>query len=266
MSNTQSPWAIKKLLVNRKKDNKLKKRLESEANILKKLNHPNIIGFRAYIKTPDGRNCLAMEECTTCLGDMIEERFEKVNLAFPSKQILKVVADISSALDYLHNTALLLHCDMKSYNILVNGDFKICKLCDFGVCLPLDKNGCLDVEKVGEDVEYDGTYSWCPNEVFENPPIITVKADIYSFGLVIWEMLALSIPNYDEEEIKENFNLSDDSFSKNVVKRPPLPPQEFEEDYNPVLEIYYCCTHQDYTKRPTARDLNFAVQDVMREI
>lgn len=47
-------------------------------------------------------------------------------------------------------TMQILHGDMKSYNILVNGDFVICKLCDFGVCLPLDENGVFDKRMAGK--------------------------------------------------------------------------------------------------------------------
>lgn len=52
-----------------------------------------------------------------------------------------MIFDIAGALNYLHTEAFLMHADIKSHNILIKEEFAICKLCDFGVCLPLDKNG-----------------------------------------------------------------------------------------------------------------------------
>lgn len=70
------------------------------------------------------------------------------------KNDFQMVADIASALDYLHTKMQILHGDMKSYNILVNGDFVICKLCDFGVTLPLDENGVFDRQNSGKAMYY----------------------------------------------------------------------------------------------------------------
>lgn len=66
-SREQSPWAIKKWM--QKRSNKKNfKRLQFEAQILQKLNHPNIVGFRGFIKGMDGKPCLAMEALSTSLG------------------------------------------------------------------------------------------------------------------------------------------------------------------------------------------------------
>ena len=65
------------------------------------------------------------------------------------------------------------------------------KLCDFGVSVLLkdDLSGPLH-----PDARYVGTEPWSSKEILEDG-IITDKADIFSYGLVIWEMLALDAPH-----------------------------------------------------------------------
>ncbi|CAH2246164.1 jg4598 [Pararge aegeria aegeria] len=123
-----------------------------KAELLQRMSHPNIVGFRAFSK---GKILyLGMEACDLSLGDMIEKKLDEDCEPFAPKKILKVVSDISKALEYLHTKMQILHGDIKSYNILVNGDFMICKLCDFGVTLPLDQNGVVDKEKAGKAVYF----------------------------------------------------------------------------------------------------------------
>ena len=62
------------------------------------------------------------------------------------------------------------------------------KLCDFGVSLKLDESGEANAE------DYVGTSSWSAPETFEDGPV-TAKADIFSLGLTIWEMLSLTVPH-----------------------------------------------------------------------
>lgn len=172
----RSPWAIKKL-IRRKKDNALfLSRLKTEAEVLRKLVHPNIVGFRAYLEKDDGNGLLAMEECSSSLGDLIEERSDNEEGPFKPSIMAKVGLDVAQALSYLHNVALLVHCDVKSYNVLIKGDFEICKLCDFGVCLPVTKEGNLDKEKAPNG-EYEGTRAWSPPEVLGYTQDITTKGE-----------------------------------------------------------------------------------------
>lgn len=63
----RSPWAIKKRN-NWAKDKKYDNRIRLEAEILKNLKHPNIVGFRAFTLSETGAPCLAMEQLDVSLG------------------------------------------------------------------------------------------------------------------------------------------------------------------------------------------------------
>ena len=184
-----SPWAIKKS--NTRAGDNIRERLAIEASLLKQIgNHPYIVGFRAFTGTKTGQLCLAMEDCERSLMDMIEEKsfFEET---FTADQILKVAWCVSNALNFLHNKHKLIHADIKSANVLVRGDFDEVKLCDFGVSLRLKDD--LSGLKNQEDI-YIGSEPWNPKEAFKKGTI-TDKSDIYPFGLLLWEMLTLSVPH-----------------------------------------------------------------------
>ncbi|XP_030754588.1 lymphokine-activated killer T-cell-originated protein kinase-like [Sitophilus oryzae] len=234
----RSPWAIKKLIRRNKNNNAIQERLRNEADILRKLVHPNVVGFRAFLENKDGNNILAMEECSSSLGDIIETRSDDEGGPFSPELITKVAQDVAQALNYLHNTALIMHCDVKSYNVLIKGDFVICKLCDFGTCLPLTKN--------------------------------CTRADIYSFGLVIWEMIALCPPVTEDvaDSLENCTNMDVAEFDKLLEKmsarsRPPLPTDvELGNKYDKILEIYYCCTDEKMERRPPSEDLVVILDDI----
>lgn len=136
-----------------------------------------------------------METCDTSLGDQIESRVELSLGPLESKKIKKIALDVCKALDYLHNKAYILHGDLKSYNVLIKGDVELCKLCDFGVSLPLTADGSIDVKK-NPDAKYTGTDLWSAPEVFnDNIEDITTKTDMFSFGLIIYECVALQAPH-----------------------------------------------------------------------
>lgn len=72
-------------------------------------------------------------------------------------------------------------------------------MCDFGVCLPLTPEGTLKKKVAGKKAGiYVGTKVWSAPEVLEERTtdiVITDKADIFSYGLVIWEMLTRQPPH-----------------------------------------------------------------------
>ncbi|TDG42995.1 hypothetical protein AWZ03_010580 [Drosophila navojoa] len=196
LGRIRSPWAVKRITqrTRAKKDTMFNDRIIHEAAILRKLNHPNIVGFRGVIKSSEGVDALALEMCSTSLGSILEERHDEDLGPLPAKHTFKMIMDIAHALDFLHTEARLLHGDLKSFNVLVKGEFEICKLCDFGVSLPLDENGEINFHK-NPQLQYVGTQLWSPPEIMDEVDIIDSKADIFSFGLIIYETLALVPPH-----------------------------------------------------------------------
>ncbi|XP_063865654.1 lymphokine-activated killer T-cell-originated protein kinase-like [Scylla paramamosain] len=267
----KSPWAVKKRnrMIN-DEDGEYSKRLNAEANLLKTMSHPNIIGFRSYTVQIDGAPCLAMESGDQSLENLIEKREEADLGPFLSTQILKVARDIACGLQYLHEEKKLLHGDLKSGNILIQGNFKAAKLCDFGVSLKLNEKGVLcDPAQC-----YVGTECWSAPEVFEDD-VITQKTDMFSFGLVLWEMLTLHAPHVDKlnpdssfTELSESVlsdSLQEEEYLKALGTRPSLPDTPLTEDYLPVLEIFYACTEADPAKRPTAAKILQVLDSILEE-
>ncbi|XP_058128113.1 uncharacterized protein LOC131291171 [Anopheles ziemanni] len=192
----RSPWAIK-MLSARDPSNRamFDKRLSEEADIVENLKHPNIVGFRGYDTIGVGVSFLALEYCNSSLGDILEKRYAKNAGPLEADKAKRMAIDVLSGLVYLHEDAHILHGDLKSFNILINKDFENAKICDFGVSVPLNNKGYLDRVKA-PNARYIGTTLWSAPEVFKNDPaLISVKADIFAFGLTIYETLTLTPPH-----------------------------------------------------------------------
>lgn len=220
-NSNKSPWAIKMLSRrnNAEQASLFGDRLTEEANILKTLHHPNIVGYRGFDSLEAGKEFIAMEYCNTSLGDLLEKRYSDGLGPLEAVKIERMAVDILRALDYLHSDALILHGDLKSFNVLVKGDFEACKLCDFGVSLPLNKDGFLDTEKKA-DAQYVGTGIWSAPEVLEEDvTLISSKADIFSFGLVVYEAISLLPPHTFEGMKDESIASSADyAIMKSIIR------------------------------------------------
>nr|XP_056708471.1 lymphokine-activated killer T-cell-originated protein kinase [Euleptes europaea] len=257
---SHSPWAVKK--INPKCDSShrdtYQKRLNEEAKILKDLEHPNIVGYRAFTEARDGSMCLAMEYGgEKSLNDLIEERRAQHQGPFPATTILRVALHVARGLKYLHNDKKLLHGDIKSSNVVIKGAFESIKICDVGVSLPLDENMMVS----DPEAHYIGTEPWKPKETLEEDGIITDKADIFAFGLTLWEMMTLSIPHLtlpgDEEVSDEDASFDEDDFDESAYydalgTQPPLNVEELGPPYQNVIELFSLCTLEDPKKRPSA--------------
>ncbi|KAI3706086.1 hypothetical protein L1987_76341 [Smallanthus sonchifolius] len=113
---------------------------------------------------------------------------------FDVPTIIKIALHISKGMNYLHQNNII-HRDLKSANLLMdeNGVSKLSLLClviivkisDFGVARVQNKSGIMTAET--------GTYRWMAPEVIEHRPY-SQKADVFSFGIVVWELLTKKLP------------------------------------------------------------------------
>uniref|UniRef100_UPI00398F3AEF lymphokine-activated killer T-cell-originated protein kinase homolog n=1 Tax=Pristiophorus japonicus TaxID=55135 RepID=UPI00398F3AEF len=253
---SSSPWAVKKINAkcNMKQKNIYLKRLEEEAKRLKDLEHPNIVGYRAFTKANDGTPCLAMEfGGEKSLNDLIEERSENGKAPFPATTILKVALHVACGLKYLHNEKRLLHGDIKSCNIVIKEDFETIKICDVGVSLKLDENMQVSDPKS----TYIGTEPWKPKEALEENGLITDKSDIFAYGLTLWEMMTLSMPHViiSEDSFDDEDSLNEDAYYAALGTRPALNMEELDDSYKEAIELFLVCTNEDPKIRPSAAQI-----------
>ncbi|XP_044476619.1 serine/threonine/tyrosine-protein kinase HT1-like [Mangifera indica] len=182
----------------------LEKQFTSEVALLFRLKHPNIITFVAACKKPPVF-CIITEYLAG--GSLRKYLHQQEPHSVPLKLVLKLALDIAQGMQYLHSQGIL-HRDLKSENLLLGEDMCV-KVADFGI-------SCLE-SQCGSAKGFTGTYRWMAPEMIKEKHH-TKKVDVYSFGIVLWELLTALTPF-------ENMTPEQAAFAvcqKNA--RPPLPP------------------------------------------
>ena len=155
-------------------------RFQREAKAAARITHPNIVNVYD-VGVAEGRHYIVMEYVP---GRTLKERI-KEEVVLPVPEALRIAGQIASALAQAH-AAGLVHCDIKPHNILVMPDGTV-KVADFGIARAVTESTMTYNDSVMGSVHY-----FSPEQA--SGTTITPKSDVYSLGIVLYEMLTGHVP------------------------------------------------------------------------
>ncbi|HQU85327.1 MAG TPA: protein kinase [Pyrinomonadaceae bacterium] len=156
------------------------RRFKLERQILGRLEHPNITPLLDGGMTADGLPFLVMEYVE---GKTITRFCDEQNL--DTKERLKLFRKVCTAVSYAHQN-LIIHRDIKPSNILVTKD-GVPKLLDFGIAKLLDTESAENTATTMQNRMFTPEYA-APEQLNGLP--ITTVSDVYSLGVVLYELLS----------------------------------------------------------------------------
>ncbi|KAK4049445.1 mitogen-activated protein kinase kinase kinase [Microbotryomycetes sp. JL201] len=210
--------------------------LKAEIELLKDLDHPNIVLYLGMEQTPEHLSIFLEYVPGGSIGRIVRThgKFEEDVIKFFTVQILE-------GLEYLHSLGIL-HRDMKADNILTDHD-GMCKISDFGT-----SKKSADIYNNNENMSMQGSIFWMAPEVIHNKNQgYSAKADIWSLGCILIEMWAGRRPWSDEEAIQAMFKLGAERLA------PPVPPDVTLSELG--AEFLHQCLEIDSDRRPKAHEL-----------
>ena len=237
----------------------LRQRLEREAYIQSQLDHPNIVRVYDFIATEEA-TCMVMEYVP---GRDLRRMIARETGAIMPARAIKLFKQILRSIDYAHHFIYsdknghkhqgIIHRDLKPANILITPN-DIAKVTDFGIVK-------LRGVKGGTQMGFNpGTPEYMSPEQARGREL-DHRSDLYSLGVVFYEMLTGNVPFSDTGE-----GTSDYEIRRGHIELAPPPLRQFKGDIAPALEtIVLKSLEKDPDARyQTARDFYIVLEEFER--
>jgi eukaryotic-like serine/threonine-protein kinase len=211
------------------------KRFEREAEILKQLKHPNIVRLFGNGRT-SGVPYFAMEFVQ---GESLDHVLAR-RLRFSWEEVVSIGQQVCAALKHAHDKGII-HRDLKPSNLMYIEDGTV-KLTDFGIAKDMDVTALTGANCTV------GTAAYMSPEQCKGESI-TAKSDLYSLGVVLFELLTGRKPFIAESPV--------DMFMKHVNEPPPRPNWSLKGSNTGEIPTWLETTVlQMMEKKPEHRPLN----------
>ncbi|MDF2875448.1 MAG: prkC, partial [Sporomusa sp.] len=193
-------------------DEEFVSRFRREAQAAAKLSHPNIVNI--YDVGLDEQAYYIIMEYIS--GETLKDKIER-EAPLPVETAVRISIEIAEALEHAHQNNLV-HCDIKPHNILVTRSGRI-KVTDFGIARAVTSSTMTNSGTIIGSVHY-----FSPEQA--KGAAVGAKSDIYSLGVVLYEMLTGHVPFTGESPI---------SIALKHLQEEPKPPRELNPDIPPLI-------------------------------
>ncbi|XP_030465311.1 serine/threonine-protein kinase STY46-like isoform X4 [Syzygium oleosum] len=229
-----------KILKSEQLNDTLQDEFAQEVAILRQVQHKNIVRFIGACTKPP-HFCIVTEYMP---GGSLYSYLQKNRNVLKLPQLLKFAIDVCKGMDYLHKSNII-HRDLKTANLLMD-NHNVVKVADFGVARFQSQGGVMTAET--------GTYRWMAPEVINHQPY-DEKADIFSFAVVLWELITAKIPY-------ENMTPLQAALGVRQGLRPELP----ENAHPKLLELMQRCWEAEPGKRPAFSEITIELEHLLQEV
>ncbi|WMV13291.1 hypothetical protein MTR67_006676 [Solanum verrucosum] len=230
-----------KILKSERLNAELQTEFAQEVYIMRKVRHKNVVQFIGACTRPPNL-CIVTEYMS---GGSVYDYLHKQRGSFKLPTLLKVAIDVSKGMNYLHQNNII-HRDLKAANLLMDEN-EVVKVADFGVARVKAQTGVMTAET--------GTYRWMAPEVIEHKPY-DHKADVFSFGVVLWELLTGKIPYEYLTPLQAAIGVVQKGLRPTIPKHTPLK----------LAELLETCWQQDPTSRPDFSAIVDILQQIAKEV
>ena len=207
------PVAIKILHQNFGSDQDFVARFKREAQAAGKLNHPNVVSMYD-VGFDQGFHYIIMEYVSGCtLKEYIQHHGDQVTV----QEAVKITVAIAEGLEHAHMMGIV-HCDVKPHNILITDSGRV-KVTDFGIARAINSaTTMMYTNSVMGSAHYIS-----PEQA--SGKSVNVSTDIYSLGVVLYELLTGEVPFRGETPVSVALQHVKDRVVAPRIKNPMIPPQ-----------------------------------------
>ncbi|GLU19944.1 hypothetical protein SLE2022_361640 [Rubroshorea leprosula] len=224
-----------------------KEKFQREVLLLSRTKHDNVVKFIGASVEPTMMIVTELMRGGTLQKYLWSIRPERLDM----RHSLSLALDISRAMECLHANGII-HRDLKPSNLLLTEDKKQIKLADFG----------LAREEIMDEMTCEaGTYRWMAPELYSRDPLpvgvkkhYDHKVDVYSFSIVVWELLTNRAPFKGRPNITVAYATANN-------ERPSL--ENLPED---IASLLQSCWDADPNVRPEFREITISLTNILNSL